>query len=66
MALTRNDRDEIAGILRSRANEVAVFKAEYTKDKAHFGSVELALAREIERLRKLAAAVEPKLPPEGE
>lgn len=63
MALTRKDREQIAEILRRRANEVAGFKADYTKSPGYYGSVELALTSEIERLRGLADRVSPK--PEG-
>ena len=58
MKVTAQQREEIAAILRRRANEVAEFKADYTKDRSHFGSVELALTREIDRLRDLADSVE--------
>ena len=40
--LKLNDRKQIAEILDRRANEVASFSSEYTKDGGHFGSVELA------------------------
>lgn len=64
MALTKRDREQIAEILHRRANEIAVFRAEYTKAPVYYGSVELALTREIERLRELERRVAPK--PEGE
>lgn len=55
--MTNDGRLEIAEILTRRANEVAMFKADYTKDPNHMGSVEMALSREIYRLRTLAAAI---------
>jgi hypothetical protein len=56
--ITQCERAQIKQILRRRANEVADFAAEYTKDSNHLGSVELALTREIERLRHLAGLME--------
>lgn len=61
--LTKSERKQIADILSRRANEVAGFSGDYQKDGNHFGSVELALTREIERLRRLADKVNP---PEAE
>ena len=60
MVLTEQERNQIADILNRRANEVAIFLGEYRSDKQHFGSVELALTREIERLRRLADKVNPQ------
>ncbi len=57
--LTKSERKQIAEILDRRANEIAGFQADYTKDNRHYGSVELALNREIERLRRLADIVDP-------
>ena len=65
MTLTHTEREQIAEILQRRANEIAGFSAEYKRDAGHFGSVELALSREIERLRRLAGRVNP-LDPEDE
>lgn len=56
--LSDKDRVAIASILRRRANEVALFHAEYTRDPKNFGSVELALSNEITRLRSLADKVD--------
>jgi len=56
--LTTSERRQIAEILNRRANEIAGFSGDYCKDGNHFGSVELALTREIERLRRLATKVE--------
>ena len=44
----------------------AAFKADYTRTSDHLGSVELALTREIERLRHLERRVHPAEPDEGE
>ena len=57
--LTKSERKQIAEILSRRANEIAGFSGDYRKDGTHFGSVELALSREIERLRRLAGRVSP-------
>ena len=57
--LTSGDRRQIADILSRRANEVASFKSNYCKDDKHFGSVELALSIEIDRLRSLARKIDP-------
>jgi hypothetical protein len=47
-------RTEIAEILDRRANEVGGFLEDYRRDDKHYGSVEMALTRECERLRLLA------------
>lgn len=60
--LTNNERKQIAEILIRRANEIAGFRGDYKKDSSYFGSVELALSREIERLRRLADRVNPQEP----
>ena len=57
--LTSGDRRQIADILSRRASEVALFKSDYCKDDKHFGSVELALSIEIDRLRSLARKIDP-------
>jgi len=57
--LTKSERKQIAEILDRRANAIAGFSGDYKKDGNHFGSVELALSREIERLRRLADRVNP-------
>lgn len=64
--LIRNEQLQIADILKRRANEIARFSTEYKKDKGHFGSVELALTREIDRLRTLAERICPVEPEEDE
>jgi hypothetical protein len=56
--ITPDEREQINQILRRRANEVSDFANEYRKDSKHFGSVELALTREIDRLRYLAGLME--------
>lgn len=62
--LTKSERTQIAEILSRRANEIAGFSGDYRKDGNHYGSVELALTREIERLRRLADRVNPSEPEE--
>ncbi|MDI3489624.1 MAG: hypothetical protein PWP11_901 [Thauera sp.] len=62
MNLTPSEREQIAEILKRRANEIAGFRGDYSKEGSHFGSVELALTREIERLRRLAGRVCPEEP----
>lgn len=57
--LTNMERAQIGEILSRRANEIAGFSDEYRNKPEHFGSVELALSREIARLRRLADRVNP-------
>lgn len=57
--LTDKEKREVAEILERRANEIAGFKRDLMQDKNHLGSVELALTREMERLRDLADKVNP-------
>lgn len=59
-SLSGKDREQIAEILNRRANEIAGFSGEYRNDPKHYGSVELALTREIDRLRRLADRVNPQ------
>lgn len=59
--LSKSDREQIADILNRRAGEIAGYSDDYRKDSNHFGSVELALTREIQRLRRLASKVNPPL-----
>ena len=61
--LTKQEREQVAEILERRATEIAGFTDEYRRDPKHYGSVELALSREITRLRRLADRVSP---PEAE
>lgn len=61
--ITNNEREQIAQILNRRANEIAGFSSDYRNDPKHYGSVELALTREIDRLRRLADKV---CPPKAE
>jgi hypothetical protein len=63
--LTKREREQIAEILTRRANEIAGFYGDYRAKPEHYGSVELALSREIDRLRRLAERVNPP-EPEGE
>ena len=57
--ITFSECEQIAEILERRANEIAGFAGDYRSDSKHFGSVELALSREINRLRRLADKVKP-------
>ena len=63
---SKREREEVFEILRRRANEVAVFCDDYRRKGDHFGSVEMALTREVERLRRLADRVNPREPEDGE
>lgn len=58
--LTPSERVQISQILERRANEIAGFSDEYRRDPKHYGSVEFALTREIQRLRRLAERVNPE------
>jgi hypothetical protein len=57
--ITDSARRQIADILDRRANEIAGFAGEYRNRPEHYGSVELALTREIERLRRLSDQIAP-------
>ena len=59
--LHQYEREEIAEILKRRANEVAKFSSEHQENPSHFGSteLELALTREVTRLRDLADRINP-------
>lgn len=59
--LTNAEKGAISVILKRRANEIASYKADMMKEKHHLGSVEMALTREIERLRDLADKVNPEI-----
>lgn len=56
--LTDPEREQIVEILSRRANEVASYSGE-VREKVP-GSVELALTREIRRLRDLADKIAPE------
>lgn len=60
--LTKAEREQIAEILERRAHEVSGFTNDYRRGDQHHGSVELALTREIARLRRLAERVNPAEP----
>ena len=62
--LTKSEREQIGTILKRRANEIADFSSGYRDKPDHYGSVELALTREINRLRHLANRVNPSEPEE--
>lgn len=55
--LSVTQADEIVEILDRRANEVAAYNDEYVRKPDHYGAVELALSREIKRLRGLSDAL---------
>lgn len=59
--LTKPEREQIAEILKRRANDIADFKMTNLKNDEP-GSVSLALTREITRLRHLAERVNPAEP----
>ena len=60
--LTKREREQIATILKRRANEIAGFRGEMQRTK-DLASVDYAMELEIERLRRLAERV---CPPEPE
>lgn len=62
--LTKSEQQQIGTILERRANEIAGFSNDYRNDPKHYGSVEFALSREIDRLRRLAERVNPPEPEE--
>lgn len=64
--LTISERAQISEILKRRANEIAGFSDGYRNNSGHFGSVEFAMTREINRLRRLAERVNPTEPEEEE
>ena len=64
--LKPSERKQVAEILNRRANEIAKFLGSYRDNPEHFGSVELALTREIDRLRTLAIRVNPPEPEEDD
>jgi hypothetical protein len=57
--ITLSDSQQIAEILSRRANEIAMYHTEH-RDKLP-ASVEFALTREIDRLRRLADRVNPEM-----
>lgn len=64
--LTKTERAQIEEILSRRSNEIAGFLDDYRRDPKHYGSVEFALSREIDRLRHLAERVNPAEPDDEE
>lgn len=64
--LTASEQKQISEILSRRANEIAKFSGDYQRNTEHHGSVELALSREIQRLRNLANRVNPPKPEEDD
>ena len=63
--LTARERQQIGEILKRRANEIAQHYSEYCHNPNHMGSVELALKREIDRLRALESRVNPPAADDG-
>lgn len=71
LKLTDSERNQLAEILGRRANEIASFKSDLNErlpkeNRLHElpGSVELALSREIDRLRGLKDKIKPVEPDE--
>jgi len=54
MKLSQSELEDVAYILDRRANEIFGFRSDYLTISSHHGSVEMALTREIDRLRDLA------------
>ena len=61
--LTKPEREQIAEILERRANDIASHMRTVLKD-GEPASVELAMTREVSRLRRLAVRVNPPEPEE--
>ena len=57
--VTKKDCEQISSIISRRANEIAGFLDDYRRKDDHYGSVELALTREMERLRLLSYKINP-------
>lgn len=71
ITITPADGRQIAELLKRRADDIATFKYDLEKTTGQKlnsfpGSVELALSREITRLRMLADKVSPPTPEEAE
>jgi len=60
--LKKHEAEQIAEILTRRARELGNFARNYEQQSDALGSVELALSREIDRLRTLASRVNPPDP----
>lgn len=56
--LTKKEREQVAEILKRRANEIAGYQSDL-RNKQDLASVDFALEREIKRLRNLADKVNP-------
>lgn len=63
--LTKSEREQIAEILKRRANDIASHMRTVIKD-GEPASVEFALTREIDRLRRFAVRVNPPAPEVGD
>lgn len=60
--LTKTEREQIATILKRRANEIAIFQMDIGRGAKDLASVNYALELEIDRLRRLAERVSPAEP----
>lgn len=56
--LTKKEREQVAEILKRRANEIAGYQSDL-RNKQDLASDDFALEREIKRLRNLADKVNP-------
>lgn len=70
-ALTPNECEQLAEILDRRANDVATFKEDVERRLKeplgdYRGSVEMALSREVTRLRRLADKIRPPKQPSSD
>lgn len=57
--MNKREKQEVEEILKRRAQEIAAFLDDYRRNKDYYGSVDLALSREVTRLRNLADRVNP-------
>lgn len=57
MKLSQSELEDVAYIIDGRANEIAMFMDDYIATGSHYGSVDMALTREIARLRWLAKKI---------
>lgn len=57
--ITYGEYSQIAEILNRRSNEIAMFSCDYRSETNTRGGVELALSREIDRLRRLSDKICP-------
>lgn len=55
--LTVRIEEDVSEITERRAKEVSMFRTKYMEDPNHFGSVEMSLANEVNRLQDLVTAL---------